>query len=45
MKKILVILLLSIFWLSCEKEGKEESSTKVISTENKYYRRANGKGE
>ena len=44
MKKILIILLLSMFWISCEKEEKQKDLTKVISTKDQYYKEANGKG-
>jgi serine protease len=44
MKKILIILLLSMFWISCEKEEKQKDLTKVISTKDQYYKEADGKG-
>jgi serine protease len=43
MKKILTIFLLSIFFISCEKESKQKEVGKVASTKDKYYSRVNGK--
>jgi serine protease len=43
MKKILSILLLSLFLLSCEKKSEEKVINKIASTNDKYYTKVNGK--
>ena len=43
MKKILTILLLSVFLLSCEKKSEEKIINKTASSNDKYYSKVNGK--